>query len=199
MICSKYFFLTLFFSSCIIFTEAIAQDTLNPAKILKKNAVGLELGGTGMFYSIYYERYFSIKEKVSQSLKAGVYYPITRKDINALYLPFDYNIYLGKKNIKLLMGAGGMGIFGTSPFPKSLSAQADYRNLYNTNSYSAVSKYGTGNFSPIADIAFTGKVGITGVDGRMSWNLFYNFFYIRFTYKYYFQPVWFGAGLSFKI
>lgn len=190
--------ITYLFIFCSGVKNLSAQSDSSSNILVKKNNICVEAGGTGLVYSIGYERNFCIKKNLHHSVKFGISYPFIY-GVQHILFPIDYSFYFGIHEHKLLVGGGILGLIGTSPSPNSLSAQKDYRNLFNSNPYSAISKYNTDNFNSSLDIAYSGKIGYIYSAEKINIYGYYNFFYIRFTYKYYFQPLWFGAGVSFKI
>ena len=187
--------LTLIFISFILL--GVAQDSTFNKVNLKKNCIGIELFGTGLHYSVYYERNFIIKPITYQSIKVGVSYPIV-KDLNRIFIPIDYNIYVGKRKNKIFFGAGIIGLIGTAAFPSGISAQIDYRKLYLTNSYYAVSKYGSGTFEPLLDIGYTAKLGFKHIERKIDFYFYLNCFYMRLGMEYHLQPAWPCTGFNFK-
>lgn len=175
-----------------------AQDTINYADV-RKNNICIELGGTGLLYSVKYERNLFIKPIHYQSIKVGLSYcqPIIT-GVDQVFITLDYNLYLGKGRMKLLAGAGIVGLIGTNPSPGSVSARQDYLKLYNSNHYAAISKYGTDNFEKAFDLAYTAKLGFKYVGRKIDFYAYYNCFYIRFSTSYNFQPAWIGTGICFK-
>ena len=186
---------TLFLIAITCFAKG--QDTINQ-KHVRKNNICLELGGTGLLYSVNYERNLFIKPKLYQSIKVGVGIPFIA-GVDQFFIPLDYNIYLGKQKFKLLFGIGVVGLIGTNPSPSSVSARQDYLKLYNSNYYAAVNKYGTDHFEKAFDLAYTAKLGFKYVGRIIDFYAYYNCFYIRFSTSYYFKPDWFGTGISFKL
>jgi len=192
--------LVLFLITIAFLTNA--QDTIN-YKDVRKHNICLEVGGISILYSLNYERNLFIKQKIYQSLKVGIggaYLPEVVNGVNQILIPIDYNFYLGKGRLKLILGAGVIGLIGTNPSPGSFSARQDYLKLYNSNQqYVAVSKYGTNHFEKAFDLAYTAKLGFKYIGKRIDFYAYYNCFYIRFSTAYYFKPDWFGMGLSLKI
>lgn len=190
----RYFFLFFFFTlSLSVFSQDSTFNKLN----VKKNNIGLEWFGTGLHYSIYYERNTFLKPITYQSIRIGCSYPIVQA-LNRVFVPIDYNLYLGKGRNKVFFGAGIIGLIGTAAFPSGISAQIDYRKLYNTNSYYAVSKYGSGTFEPLLDIAYTAKLGFKHIERKIDFYFYLNCFYMRLGMQYHFQPAWPCTGFNFK-
>ena len=188
--------LTLF---CLILFSVNAQDTLSINKSrLVKNNLCIELGGTGILYSINYERNFQIRTKFYQSVKMG----INRQayvGIDQVLIPIDYNFYLGKGYYKFLLGAGVIGLIGTNTFPGSYNSRLDYKNLYNSNTYNAITKYGNNKYEQAFDVAYTAKIGCKYIGKYVDLYSYLNCFYIRFSTQYNLKPVWFCLGISFKL
>ncbi len=175
-----------------------AQTNISPNTSIKKNNLCIEAGGTGLLYSFGYERSFAASGKTLQGLKVSVSYPFIN-GLNYILMPVDYHFYFGTESNKVFIGAGIIVLLGTAPSPNGFSAQKDFRNLYNSNPYLAIDKYNTDHYNSSVDIAYTGKVGYLHSFDRINVYAYYNCFYMRFTYKYHFQPLWFGAGVSFKL
>ena len=173
------------------------HDTVSEKKYPHKNNINIELGGTGLIYSLGYERNLCIKEKSYQSIKIGISYQ--HSFASQVFIPLDYNFYLGKGNLKLLLGAGIVGLLSTDPSPGSYNARQDYIKLYNQNPYNAISKYGTDHYQKAFDLAYTAKVGFKHIGKKVDVYGYYNCFYIRYSTSYNFQPAWFAIGLSIKI
>jgi len=150
-----------------------------------------------LLYSINYEHNLFIKEKSYQSVKIGLSYKSFNTD--QVFIPIDYNFYLGKGKTKLLLGAGVIGLIGTNPSPSGVNARQDFKSLYQTDPSLAISKYGTDRYEQAFDLAYTAKIGFMCVGKKVNWYAYYNCFYIRFNMNYYFQPAWLGAGLSYKL
>ena len=176
-----------------------AQDSLSAnKKFFGENNINIELGGTGLLYSIGYERNLCMRKKCYQSIKAGIsYQPFF--SVDQVFIPVDYNFYIGTGKTKLLMGLGEINLIGTHPSPSSPGSRSDYLNLYNQNPYSAFSKYGTDRFEKAFDLAYTAKLGFKYFGTCMGFYAYLNCFYIRFNTKYNFQPAWLGVGLSIKL
>ena len=179
-------------------TYNLRRDSINKNKPhTYKNNINFELGGTGITYSLGYERSLSIKEKSCQSLKISISY--LKSFADQIFIPVDYNFYLGKGRTKLLVGAGIIGLIGTNASPNSVGARQDYIKLYNQNPYTAISKYGTDHYEKAFDLAYTAKLGFKYIGKRVDFYAYYNCFYIRFSTSYNLQPAWLGVGLSFKL
>lgn len=191
--------LFLFFLSLFFLKKNYAQDSLSSRNICpNKNAIGFELGGTALMYSVYYEREVASKGILCQSVKAGISKSFI-PGVDQFFLPFDYNLYWGHNKIKFLVGPGITLLISPSPSPSSASSRQDYKNIYQTNPNAAVSKYSTDHYEQLLDFAYTAKIGLAIKGERINWHFYYNCFLIRLNMHYYFQPLWMGVGFSFNL
>ncbi len=190
----------------LLFAPLIFTTTLYSQKIadgdsnrMGKNYIGVELGGTGLSYSLSYERNLSIKENLIQSLKIGVSKSFF-DGVDQYFIPVDYTAYFGKGNFQFFGGLGVTILLSPSAFPSNARDRSDYKQLYQTNPSLALNKYGTTRYELPADIAYTLRAGVRiGAKRRFTYFAYMNCFYIRLTMDYYFQPLWLSAGLSMKI
>ena len=110
-------------SYCLFGLPLLAQEKSAATEIdadtnTPRNAVFIEAGGSGLWYSLNYERIiFS-----SQSLRIGVAY------LGEVAFPALYNVMLGSETHKLEIGIGATFLFGTKP--------ADRNRLYATGNLS---------------------------------------------------------------
>ena len=73
----------------------------------KSKSLFLELGGSGGLGSINFEKYFSQKEKIAFTWRAGLSFsPVDRKNGNAIIFPLMINSLIGKSKNKLELGIG---------------------------------------------------------------------------------------------
>ncbi len=188
----------VYFLICLILASShgLAQTAVETNRP-PKNSINFEIGGTGLLYSLGYERVLCTKTLTSHSIKIAAGYPFIG-GLDYLIVPVDYNFYLGKTSSKLILGAGLVNLIGTASTPNGIAAQKDFRKLYNEDPYAATNKYGTDHLNSSYDIAFTAKLGYLHSFERINLYAYYNCFYIRFTYQYYFQPFWLGAGVAYK-
>ncbi len=179
----------------IIFTlPGSAQDSIR----VRKHNINAELGGTGLSYSFSYERHLGICDKFYHGVKGGIsYQPFF--NIDQVFVPIEYNFYLGRGRVKFLTGAGIIGLIGANPSPNGISARQDFKNLYATDPAAAISKYNTDRYEQAFDISYTAKIGVVKENKVCDVYLYYNVFYMRLVMQYHFQPFWLGAGVKFKI
>lgn len=96
----KQFFRILLFFLCPL--NCISETTL-----LKKQSLFLELGGSGGFGSINYEKDFLLKTNTAYSFRAGFcVIPIDKNNGSALIFPLMVNFKMGNSAHKLEGGVG---------------------------------------------------------------------------------------------
>lgn len=162
-----------------------------------KNCVQLELGGSGLIYSLGYERAFLNKRIMCHSGKVGFSLPLV-EGINQVFIPVEYRCTIGRNKLKLMAGAGTIFLASSSPFPRSIKSQRDYATLYRQSPYLALNKYGLETFQRTLDIAFIAHLGFKITGKSLDYFVYLNCFYIRFHLEYSFHPIWPAAGLSLK-
>tara|TARA_B100000809_G_C15139196_1_gene532173 strand:- start:5749 stop:6237 length:489 start_codon:yes stop_codon:yes gene_type:complete len=90
--------------SCVLLGQGDASD-LKPS--IRKNAFYLELGGNGFYYSVNYDRIFSISKIAHLSLRAGfAASPEFGSGYNSYVVPLEANLLLGKENDFFELGVG---------------------------------------------------------------------------------------------
>lgn len=99
--------LSSFICLSLLSTKLLAQTDVEPA--VAKNAVYLELGGTGMFYSFNYDRIFYQKGAFKTAARAGIsILPINIAGRNYLgyILPLELTAMFGRSKHHLEIGTG---------------------------------------------------------------------------------------------
>ncbi len=93
---------------CFIFNITKAQNT----KVAKKNALYLEAGGNGLFYSINYDRIVPISPKVKIAPRLGIsYLPYNGGNkFKNFIIPFEVNILYAKQAESKNFIEGGVGL-----------------------------------------------------------------------------------------
>jgi len=89
----------------IVIPKVAAQDTINYPVSIARNSVYLELGGNGLWYSVNYDKIFSLKEKVGFSGRIGFSY-LQSQDTISIIIPVTASYLFGKKNNFFELGGG---------------------------------------------------------------------------------------------
>lgn len=90
--------------SCLVLGQGDASSS-KPS--IRKNAFYLELGGNGFYYSVNYDRIFSISKIAHLSLRAGfAASPEFGSGYNSYVVPLEANLLLGKGNDFFELGVG---------------------------------------------------------------------------------------------
>lgn len=168
-----------------------AQDSM------RKNSVCIELGGTGLTYSLGYERTLLTRPFISHAVKIAISYPFIN-GVDQFFVPLEYKCYFGQRKLRLMAGGGIILLVAASPFPTSIKSQRDYAALYKQSPYLAVDKYGLDSYRRSFDIAYTAHLGFKSVGRKIDFWGYLNCFLIRFSWNYHFQPIWPAIGFSIK-
>lgn len=92
--------LSIFISLLITFSCLSQSEKEQADRLSNKNAIYLELLGSGLFYSINYDRILITKTKLALSGRIGLsYFPITNFwDFHTFSIPLELNLLIGKEN-----------------------------------------------------------------------------------------------------
>ena len=87
--------------------QITALDSLNKNRNdIKTRTVFFEVLGSGLLYSINYDRLLNLNKKIKNSITLGASFFINQRSETILALPMSYNFIFGKRKNHLEIGAG---------------------------------------------------------------------------------------------
>lgn len=106
----------LFFFAFVFSVSCFAQISLQDKnRTLNRNNVYLELGGSGYYYSVNYERILMRTGYTALFARLGLEYLPIRDADRIVHLPLAANLLLGKKRGKIEVGFGALFRLDFSP------------------------------------------------------------------------------------
>ena len=113
--------------TCVVF----GQDEKPEKTSMRKNTVYLELGGNALYYSVNYDRIFSITKIAHVSLRTGFFMsPEFGSGHNYYVVPLEVNALLGKENNFFELGFGQSLLIENSSYSNEFDAYTTLRLGY---------------------------------------------------------------------